>query len=1489
MRLIATGTFKTKRPETIVKNRPNSLARLREQLVRLLVLGSVTCFPFMLFGQGQPNILQQPSSPRVSSGSSCTLAVRATGNLPLYHQWYRDGVAISAATNNMLNFTAQSQHNGNYWAVVSNWVGVVTSVVATVTVEAETSVALNVDFGKIGVSTKTGFAAAGITGTDFWNSDPLIATVPALKLSDGRITAVTLGVTSPIPATNTIASTDAMFANSIDIWNNGIIQVNGLPPGNYHFYLYSSIGAFQITVGSTDYGTAAVWDDAWEGPPFWEPKQQYAAFYNVLVSDPVTPVNIVLKNNVWRPQIAGLQIIQFGTEGRKPAVWMQPTNQLLLAGTNLTLATTVTGNPAPDLRWFYNSLPLQNNLHITGATSNVLTVTGTITNDTGNYWVVASNGFGMVTSQIAQVTVVQPPVFLTTPTNQTWIVGQSSPGMLAAQASGSAPLSYQWYRDGTRVIDDANYLGAISNILTAQTVQTSNAGSYVLVVTNLGGVITSAPAVVTVLVPPSITTQPVGSSIPLGLPVTLTTTATGTAPLQYQWQLNGVPVSGATSASLSFSSMTTSNAGAYRLVVTNLGGAATSTIATVTIGTVAVWGNSSGTGSLPPWPPSGVSNFIALAGGQNYSLGLCSDGTTLAWGNAQAAPMSLYPSNDLFGIVAIAAGPSHALALRSNGTVIAWGANTGGQTNVPATLNNVRAIAAGTSHSAALRADGTVVVWGGNPKDLQAEVPSGLLKVQAIDAGGNQTLALRADGTLVTWGSSRAQPVPPGLTGIVGFSATPVTASSSLTGRGYNLAVLTNGSVTSWDNLGLGSLLPAFTNAIAVESAGGTTTGAGVQFVLTANGVVRAYGTTTADSRTNVPPGLTNVIAMAGGTSHVLALVNDGKPLIVSPPVGGNFYSGATFQLRTKVVGQPTIMLQWFKNGGAIAGATNDVFTVSSAGVGDAGNYHLTASNVFGLAQSVSVLVNISDVAPVILSPLNSQFAYYGSPFTLGASVVGSGPMQLTWLRDGVVATQGTNELQISQVLPNHGGAYQLIASNAFGAITSSMFQVTFSRLAAFGTNFNLTNLIADVGNLLAVSASSSHLLAIRPDHTVVAWGARTTLATNLPANLQNVIAVSAGVDFSVALKADGTVVAWGNGTLGKTNVPPGLSNVVALSAAQSHTLALRADGTVAAWGANSFGITNVPVGLSNVVAVSAGTYHSLALRKDGTIVGWGQGAAIPAGLKAAAIAASTDVSLALKFDGTVTAWSGGVQTPLAASPPAGLSNVVAIAAARSSDQRPAGPFAALQSNGTVTIWGDGTYEQFPGLPGLTSVIDVSCASSYIVALLNDRSPYLTIQPADQKTLTGSNVTFAAFAVGAPPLQWQWSRNGVGLPGATGPQLNFTSVTRGDRALYSAVVTNSLGLANTRTARLDVVGGLMKLSSPFVTPAGMLIVTGQDSSGSPLLGTDVAWFEPQTSTNLVDWQPFAGALSITNGSLLLQDTNYLQFPTRYYRLLENNW
>ena len=75
---------------------------------------------------------------------------------------------------------------------------------------------------------------------------------------------------------------------------------------------------------------------------------------------------------------------------------------------------------------------------------------------------------------------------------------------------------------------------------------------------------------------PSISTPPLGQSFTLGSAVALSVSAGGTGPLFYQWQFNGVNIGGATTATLALSNLSPTNAGAYRVVITNAVGTITS-------------------------------------------------------------------------------------------------------------------------------------------------------------------------------------------------------------------------------------------------------------------------------------------------------------------------------------------------------------------------------------------------------------------------------------------------------------------------------------------------------------------------------------------------------------------------------------------------------------------------------------------------------------------------------------------------------------------------------------------------------------------------------------------------------------------------------------------------------------------------------------------------------------------------------------------------
>ena len=88
--------------------------------------------------------------------------------------------------------------------------------------------------------------------------------------------------------------------------------------------------------------------------------------------------------------------------------------------------------------------------------------------------------------------------------------------------------------------------------------------------------------------PPTITQQPANVSVTTGQPANFTVAATGTAPLAYQWQRDGVAIAGATAATYALPATVPGDSGAtFLAVVSNAYGSATSNGATLTVTTSA--------------------------------------------------------------------------------------------------------------------------------------------------------------------------------------------------------------------------------------------------------------------------------------------------------------------------------------------------------------------------------------------------------------------------------------------------------------------------------------------------------------------------------------------------------------------------------------------------------------------------------------------------------------------------------------------------------------------------------------------------------------------------------------------------------------------------------------------------------------------------------------------------------------------------------------
>jgi hypothetical protein len=193
-----------------------------------------------------------------------------------------------------------------------------------------------------------------------------------------------------------------------------------------------------------------------------------------------------------------------------------------------------------------------------------------------------TSGAQVTNPGVANAPPATAPAITTQPASQTVTAGADV--TFSVVATGTAPLSYQWSKDGTTIS------GATSASLTLNNVAAGDAGSYTVVVqNNVNPAATSAAAVLTVNAAPAdtapvITTQPASQTVDAGADVTFSVVATGTAPLSYQWSKDGTAISGATSASLTLNNVAAGDAGSYTVVVqNNVNPAATSAAAVLTV------------------------------------------------------------------------------------------------------------------------------------------------------------------------------------------------------------------------------------------------------------------------------------------------------------------------------------------------------------------------------------------------------------------------------------------------------------------------------------------------------------------------------------------------------------------------------------------------------------------------------------------------------------------------------------------------------------------------------------------------------------------------------------------------------------------------------------------------------------------------------------------------------------------------------------------
>lgn len=168
------------------------------------------------------------------------------------------------------------------------------------------------------------------------------------------------------------------------------------------------------------------------------------------------------------------------------------------------------------------------------------------------------------------------PIIVNQPQDQYTTIGGTV--SFNVSVTGATPLAYEWRLNNEAVA------GATTSSLTITNAQLTNAGTYLVVITNNAGTVTSQPAVLTIE-----TSAPVITGLTSNVLAQISTTATlsviadSSGPATYQWLFGNTPISGATNSSLTISNAQFANVGTYYVNVSNQFGGTSSPPVTLTM------------------------------------------------------------------------------------------------------------------------------------------------------------------------------------------------------------------------------------------------------------------------------------------------------------------------------------------------------------------------------------------------------------------------------------------------------------------------------------------------------------------------------------------------------------------------------------------------------------------------------------------------------------------------------------------------------------------------------------------------------------------------------------------------------------------------------------------------------------------------------------------------------------------------------------------
>ena len=309
-----------------------------------------------------------------------------------------------------------------------------------------------------------------------------------------------------------------------------------------------------------------------------------------------------------------------------PSITLQPQSQVVAVGETVAFTASASGTPPLRYQWRLNDNPG----YLPGQTNATLVLSNVAASQAGNYSVVVVNDAGSATSAEAYLNVSVNGRFIRVVNSSVATGGEIVVPLECYGLGDENSIGFSLAFDPTRLTFEAAQLGAgLSGVSLLLNTNSAGAGRVGVALAQLAGnhfpaglfqllrvrvragdfaePVTfgfgdtpifrevadvfgdSRPAdfhdgLVTVLsTGPAVLTPPQDQRVPIYGTAAFSVTASGSVPLYYQWQFNGVNLPGATANALVLSGVRPSQEGSYSVIVTNAAGAATSSVATLTV------------------------------------------------------------------------------------------------------------------------------------------------------------------------------------------------------------------------------------------------------------------------------------------------------------------------------------------------------------------------------------------------------------------------------------------------------------------------------------------------------------------------------------------------------------------------------------------------------------------------------------------------------------------------------------------------------------------------------------------------------------------------------------------------------------------------------------------------------------------------------------------------------------------------------------------